>query len=196
MDEYDYVKVEGSYISRSKQSSYGRLTNGTLEVGGDFIIEAEAVNNFYTGGSHTLLLSGKNPQKISFATSRANGSHIVNLKITNQSEDGVLIGRETDIMEIGDAYLDIPYITGRITDTEQKAKGTVRLGTGGNFEEGYFKGNVLVGESAYYIPQELVIDGDVLLDSFGASFYDVNISGSLKINGNLYQKTSTVKMFI
>jgi len=71
VNEADYVKVEGSFSTRSFGDHVEYLTAGTIEVKGDFIQKAYSSsypNNFRAGGTHKVILSGESIQRISFDT--------------------------------------------------------------------------------------------------------------------------------
>jgi len=78
-NENDYVCVEGNFVTQSYYSHNGRLTDGVLEVKGDFIQKKHQSSyayrdNFYATGKHKTILSGEGLQKVSFeiAESRFN----------------------------------------------------------------------------------------------------------------------------
>ena len=70
----DYVLVNGNFSTVSGYNHSGNLTNGTLEVKGDFAQSnswswaSESYYNFNATGNHKVLLSGSGTQSISFST--------------------------------------------------------------------------------------------------------------------------------
>jgi len=65
---YDYVCVEGNFVTQSYYSHNGRLTDGVLEVKGDFIQKKHQSSyayrdNFYATGKHKTILSGEGCRK-------------------------------------------------------------------------------------------------------------------------------------
>ncbi len=80
----DYVLVRGNFVTQSTESHYGNLTNGTMELKGDFSQMNGADRNFDASGNHKVILSGKEGQSAVFATegSRFNILEIANLRST------------------------------------------------------------------------------------------------------------------
>ncbi|EIC06225.1 Fibronectin type III domain protein, partial [Acetivibrio thermocellus YS] len=90
-NENDYVCVEGNFVTQSYYSHSSRLTDGVLEVKGDFIQKKHQSSyayrdNFYASGKHKTILSGEKLQKVSFETAE---SRFNILELRNYSEDGV-----------------------------------------------------------------------------------------------------------
>ena len=79
---YDYVLVQGEFTVENYMEYSNILTNGKLEVKGDFS-QYEMENNFFTSDNHTVVLSGSSAQKVRFAYSSKEGSHFSNLVILN-----------------------------------------------------------------------------------------------------------------
>jgi parallel beta-helix repeat protein len=92
-NEDDYVLVEGDFLTKSSYSnsnSYGSLytnifTAGTLEVKGDFSQYRGDYRNFYTSGTHRVLLSGNKKQRVYFQSPNKSHSNFNILEITNSS---------------------------------------------------------------------------------------------------------------
>ena len=94
-NDSDTVKVGGDFIMQSTRSHSEILSAGTLEIGGDLTqLSGGAGNNFYTTGTHTVVLNGSDKQTVSIANSDKNYSHIANLKIENTSAEGVNIASQ------------------------------------------------------------------------------------------------------
>ncbi len=91
--EKGYMTINGSLYIQSQKHSVGYLTNGTIELKGDFIQNTKWNNfynwydNFAATGNHTIILSGENKQNISFT--KPNDSYFNNLIIKNSSENGI-----------------------------------------------------------------------------------------------------------
>jgi len=86
-DSGSYVKLEEIY-NQSQNSHEGYLTEGVLEVKGDFIQKRQnAYNNFKASGNHKVILSGDKLQRVSFDTSSSSSSYssINILEIRNTS---------------------------------------------------------------------------------------------------------------
>jgi len=64
----DYVLVEGSFVTHSRSSHHNTLTNGVLEVKGDFAQKETKSNQaaFGASGAHKVVLSGSGRQDVSF----------------------------------------------------------------------------------------------------------------------------------
>ncbi|MFT3951719.1 MAG: PKD domain-containing protein [Oscillospiraceae bacterium] len=90
----DYVLVNGSFVANGISSSSNNLTNGILEVYGDFSQITYTTssntysNNFYATGSHKVILSGDKKQTLSFDSSN---SKFATIEIQNTSGDGIVI---------------------------------------------------------------------------------------------------------
>ena len=102
-NEADTVKVLGDFVMQSNVSHSGKLTAGTLEVGGDLIQLYANYYNLNTSGTHTIVLNGAEMQTVDI--DNYNQSTINSLKITNTSSEGVTI----------DSYI---YVTGNLYNTE------------------------------------------------------------------------------
>jgi len=91
VNEAGYIKVGGSFITKSYNNHEGYLTAGTLEVKGDFIQKVYSSSypgNFRASGTHKVILSGEKLQKVSFDTP---GQSYFNIfEIRNNSKDGVI----------------------------------------------------------------------------------------------------------
>jgi chitodextrinase len=66
--ENDYIYVGGSFLTKSYYKHDGLLTAGTLEIKGDFTESTYggSAENFKASGTHKVLLSGEELQKVSF----------------------------------------------------------------------------------------------------------------------------------
>ncbi|MDP4182557.1 MAG: fibronectin type III domain-containing protein, partial [Bacillota bacterium] len=96
VNDIDYVKVGGSFVTQSQYSHNGLLTAGTLEVKGDFIQKRQsAYDNFNASGTHKVVLSGSALQTISFDSPASNYSCFGLLEITNSSAAGVKFATKT-----------------------------------------------------------------------------------------------------
>ena len=84
---------------QSTRSHNELLSAGTLEIGGNLTqLSGGAGNNFYTTGTHTVVLNGSGKQTVSIANSEKNNSRIANLKIENTSAEGVNIASRVYIL--------------------------------------------------------------------------------------------------
>ena len=85
-NENDYVMVGGDFITSSYYSHSGYLTEGTLEVKGNFIQVSGNDLDFYASGNHRTILSGDELQTI---VGSSTGLHFATLELQNFSNDGV-----------------------------------------------------------------------------------------------------------
>jgi len=89
--EEDYVEVDGDFYTSALYSHDGYLTDGTLELKGNFTqTKTCEYSNFAATKNHKVLFSGDNEQTITFANVKSTYSHFANLEITNESEEGVV----------------------------------------------------------------------------------------------------------
>ena len=102
-NESDIVEVSGDFVMGSTKSHDGKLTNGTLIVGGDFSqvnVGSNSAYNFKTSGNHTTVFKGKNKQTIFF--SYPNYSYFTNISFENTTAISLISNL---------------YVYGQITDT-------------------------------------------------------------------------------
>ena len=99
----DTVKVLGDFVMQSTQSHKGKLTSGTLEIGGDLTqLSGGSYQNFYTSDAHTVILNGEKKQTVKIANNSQSNSRINSLKILNTSAEGVDIA--DSIYVVGSLY--------------------------------------------------------------------------------------------
>lgn len=72
------VDVDGSFTTESRNSHSGKLTSGTMYIGGDFT-ETAPYNgdNFEATESHTTVLDGTQPQSVSFASGNSRFNNLL-----------------------------------------------------------------------------------------------------------------------
>ena len=85
-NENDYVKVGGDFVTFSYYSHSSYLTEGTLEVKGDFTQMSGNESNFYASGNHKTIFSG---DKLQTVVGSSIGLHFAMLELQNFSDDGV-----------------------------------------------------------------------------------------------------------
>jgi len=96
----DYLKVEGDFLIYSQHSHANYLTDGTLEVKGNFTQKRyNSYDNFKATGNHRVVLSGEELQIVTFESSSGSGSCINILEITNSSDKGVRLHQRFLSME-------------------------------------------------------------------------------------------------
>ena len=110
VNENDFVKVNRNFITHSKYSHNGYLTNGILEIKGDFTQILGNENNFYAIDEHKVVLSGTEKQTISFASPNA---RFANIEITNISDDGVYVSSYFNANNITDKNNKLEFADGK-----------------------------------------------------------------------------------
>ncbi|MBP3458126.1 MAG: PKD domain-containing protein, partial [Lachnospiraceae bacterium] len=182
-NEEDYVLVYGDfYTSRGcSGSTYcGRLhpycasilSNGILEVKGDVVAkdkDSKSSGSFLCSGDHTLLLSGSEGQSVWLDS---DNSGFINLKITNNSQEGVeFIGEPVAYGEI-DAGRDV------------RTKGLLRVENINRIKDSYYPGSIATNGCT--ISQDLEIGGDLVIKGK----LDMK-RAALKVNGNVEVEENT-----
>ena len=112
VNENDSVKVNRNFITHSKCSHNGYLTNGILEIKGNFTQLSEDGYNFYATGEHRVVLSGTEKQTISLSSPNA---RFANLEITNTSADGVYVSSYFNADDITDKNSKLKFADGKKT---------------------------------------------------------------------------------
>ena len=174
VNPYDKVLVKGNYINQSVVGSEGLLTEGILEVKGDFYQISGSSGNFIATDNHTVLLSGENKQTVKFTDSRSDQSFFNNLEIKNESEEGVVF----------DTTSSYPLAKGKVKDNGNKATGELAIAESTSFEQNHYCSDIVVAEM-------LSINNDIETDgNFTALNYNhVFIYGNLTVGGELSLKT-------
>ncbi len=85
-NENDYVKVGKDFVTYSRYSHNGYLTEGTLEVKGDFTQISGNGSNYYASGNHRTILSG---DKLQTVAGSSTNMHFAVLELQNFSEEGI-----------------------------------------------------------------------------------------------------------
>ncbi|MCI5621097.1 MAG: DUF6531 domain-containing protein, partial [Lachnospiraceae bacterium] len=169
-NDSDYVLVQGEFSMNSMASAEGKLTDGTLEVKGDFSATGESnywsmeSRGFYAIGKHRVLLSGNDKQCVDTNDSRR--CQIAHIEITNESDAGV-------------EFVNAPYVKNLVNDHGNHIKGDICIGEDTQFTDNHFGGGIIVQEG-YTIEKELKIDGDVTLES------TLQIDGTLRVAGDYH----------
>lgn len=94
----DKVSVDGNFVMQTKYDHTGHLTDGTLEVKGDFTI-VSCFDKFVSNENFTLILSGNQKQTVSWGGGLGMlvNSSVGNLILQNTSEEGIAIDGMIDI---------------------------------------------------------------------------------------------------
>jgi chitodextrinase/formylmethanofuran dehydrogenase subunit C len=181
VDDIDYVKVEGSFITQSQYSHSGMLTAGTLEVKGDFIQKRQIANdNFKAGKSHKVILSGANKQNVLFDSSSSQYSCFGTLEIINSSAGGVNFGTKTVIAG------EIKTTTTPLTDSRNIfLASTASIG----WDTWHYDLSI---EENRTLNKDLTISGDFYISggTFNQNNYKISIGKSLSISSDVTLNSS------
>lgn len=180
----DYVLVKGNFYIDTKQSSVGYLTAGTLEVKGNFLQYNSYYtydnSNFYSTGTHKVILSGSGKQTVQFKLSTTiyaydNPSLFNILQISNTSVEGV-------------NFYSKVYVSKELKSTSSVCLNTKNIELIGNAKiSGYWKYDLTLWNLT--IMQDGVVGGDVYIDSskYLSQIPLINLNGkSLTVRGNFY----------
>lgn len=178
-NESDRVSVSGNFVSRTNKSHEGLLTDGLLDVKGDFLVYKEDYEkSFYASGDHTVILSGESKQTVTLESGALNGNGLQNLTVKNQSTAGI-------------TFTGVIPVKGKIeTTVDVSIEGRIGLGAdaeiySGDEEFGYYKGDVdlLTG---YVVDRPLKIDGNLNTNVYGLTLTkDLIITGDLMARSNI-----------
>ena len=153
----DYVKVNGDFITSSSCRNKDYLTDGILEVKGDFTVDTSySRNNFMPSGNHKVLLSGGERQAISFGYSYSNGSSIANLEISNHSKEGVVAEKK-------------PCVTGNVNDNGCRITGYIVPSSTITFTDDTYHGDLYI-DSYISLSGNYNIQGNVYSTCYEVTF--------------------------
>ena len=175
----DIVKVLGDFVMQSTQSHEGKLTAGTLEVGGDLTeLSGGSYQNFYTSDTHTVILNGSEKQTVSIYNNSKNSCRINNFKITNTSDEGVIFPRTV-------------YVVGDLYNTESKVVNSSNLVLAGDFADNAWDHDIWLNEN-----RTLTADTDI-----GGNLYlnggTLDLNGhTLTVNKDLYLSANGSKTYL
>ncbi len=170
-----YVLVSGDFTTKSMYSHNGKLTEGILEVKGNFTqLTSGYDSNFYATNNHKVILSGEEKQKVSFQSINC---RFASLELQNYSEEGV----EFSITVPVDNFIanDCKYTyadgsrVGWVLESDEEINGDLTL-SGGTLD---LNGNTLIvnGNLTH-------TDGEVFINN-----------GSLIVNGDYKIQTADQK---
>lgn len=127
-NENDYVKVGGDFVTYSRYSHDGYLTEGTLDVKGDFTQISRNGSNFYASGNHRTILSGDKLQTIAGSST---GLHFATLELQNFSEEGVhfnqALNADTFVRNGCNASFESLGVLGWQLETDEEYNGDLNL---------------------------------------------------------------------
>lgn len=172
-NEADTVRVMGDFVMQSTVSHSGKLTAGTLEIGGN-LTQIGGVNgyNFCTSGSHTVILNGTEKQSVSIWDNGKAYSRITDLKITNTSAEGVDIATTV-------------YVIGNLYNTESNMTNSSRIVLSGTFADNAWPHDIWLNEDRV-LSEDTEIGGNLYLN--GGT---LNLNGhTLTVKGDVYLSAS------
>ena len=187
----DTVKVLGDFVMQSTQSHEGKLTAGTLEIGGDLTeLSGGSYQNFYTSDTHTVILNGSEKQTVSIYNNSKNSCRINNFKITNTSDEGVIFPRTV-------------YVAGNLYNTESKVVNSSNLVLAGALADNAWDYDIWLNENRTLTADTkicgnlylnggtldlnghtLTVNKDLYLSANDSSTYLKINKGKLYVNGN------------
>lgn len=184
--EEDQVLVEGAFVMGSIYSHKGKLSAGKLFVKGDVsAICYKATDNFVATESHLLILNGQGVQKVNLAQPSFSGMRIANLKLANESTEGVVL--ET-----------VLPVAGEVCANENKVVGCLLITSQTFFQNGRYNGDVMISSGGSIKNLEtlngnLTVKGNSLIQNDLSVSGDVCIEGAyLNVNGNELKVTGDV----
>ena len=173
-DTSDHVLVNGDFVVQSVSNSTEYLTEGILELKGNFYQVSESDEDkcgFKATKNHTTLFSGDNKQIVKFDTASSGESYFNNLEIKNNSEEGVVL----------DATSSYPLVKGKVKDNGNVLDGALAINYSTTFEGNHYCSDIVVAEGTT-IKNEIEIDGDFKVVNRAYS----SLEGKLIIGGDLY----------
>ncbi len=160
----DTVIVNGDFVMASIQSHEGRLTEGTMYIGGDFIRKVKGSDqNFAATGNHKVVFNGGEEQRISFQNSSYNTSRFAKLAFENTHEKGIVIS-------------DRITVNGELSNERSNVTGYVDLNDGAVVTNNRYRGNLRFVRP-YTLNQDIRIIGDLY------------VSGRVDLKGNQDRKS-------
>ncbi len=180
-NDSDTVRIGGDFIMQSTRSHSELLSAGTLEIAGNLTqLSGGAGNNFYTTGTHTVVLNGLDKQTVSIANSEKNNSRIANLKIENTSAEGVNIASRV-------------YILGKLYNTDSVVTGSSNLHITATteFPDGRWNYDANFVENRT-VPANLSFGGSVYINASLTLASDTSVDNDLNINSNLNLNSYTL----
>lgn len=153
----DLLIVDGNFKTTSSLKHYGKLTEGILEVKGDFTQEGDT-ESFKTENHHTVTLTGTKKQTVIM-----NGSSFVNLTMDNA--EGVCFPKEVSVC-------------GTVKQNNTNVEGNLCITSATVFEDNTYNGTVSICESVT-LSTPMKINGDLIING------RIMVSGSMSVGGNV-----------
>ena len=173
-NESDIVEVSGDFVMGSTKSHDGKLTNGTLIVGGDFSqvnVGSNSQYNFKTSGSHTTVFNAnEDGHNISFDYASSSYSHFTNLTFGKGSEITIS---------------NTAVVTGALDGTDCTVSGYVNL-AGAASTNGKFCGNLRIGEYCT-LQNDIKATGNLYISStLNLDSHELEVDGNIANDSYLY----------
>ena len=127
----DYICVNGNFYVYTYYN-YSNLTDGTIEIKGNFTQRQYSYeNNFNPGGNHRFLLSGESIQTIDFASTE---SRFNILEVRNYSAEGVVFSTPVTMNKYIDNGCNVTFSNGERTgwtlESDETIEGDINLSRG------------------------------------------------------------------
>ena len=169
----DIVTIQGNYENVAKSDLKGCLTEGIMQVGGDFTVSEEAGEYaFCPGRNHTVELNGSGKQTVT--TQKDNGiSYFNNLILSNNSREGI-------------AFVNDPYVEKQVSDNSAKIDGRIAAGKETTFSGQEYGGSVVYVESVK-LTQPLTIGGDFYVQKRFELETQLTVNGPVHIEKNVME---------
>ena len=172
-NENDFVKVNGSFETDAVFSHDGCLTNGILEVKGNFT-QMRNTTNVYATGDHKVVFSGDEKQTKSLSNANA---RFATIEIKNSSSDGVYVDSYFNADSIIDENGKLSFANGKKSGWKLEKNETVE-----SFDLIY--GTLDLNGHTLTVTGELTQSGGIIKVNGG----ELKVEGSYKIatndNGN------------
>lgn len=191
----DYISVNGDYYCYAYYNHEGYLTDGVLEVKGNFTQERySSPYNFYSNGTHKVILSGENKQTISFDSIE---SCFNVLDVQNFSSEGIVFTTPVTINTLNRNGCNVVFANGEqsgwILNEDEIYTGDLNLSTGTLDLNGHkltITGNLIhSGGTILVNGGELEIQGDYRIQTLNGEDYTTS-AGIL----NMTNETDTVRV--
>nr|MCR5700745.1 fibronectin type III domain-containing protein [Lachnospiraceae bacterium] len=172
----DYLLVDGSFVTKTRVDHTGMLTDGVLEVKGDFT-QVGAYYSYNPTENHTTVFSGTDTQNVCIYSSYYTFFNNVTFA------DGCNINIEND---------KVPWVKGVVTQNG-KVNGKIGMTKTTSFANGVYKGDVIVVQS-FEFDDDLTIYGNFGVASCeDFTIKDSNLSITKKILIDQWQSRIIVK---
>lgn len=168
----DYVLVDGDFTTKSMVNHKNMLTDGVLEVKGDFL---QSGNNasFVATENHTTILSGTREQVVTFHDYK--NSYFMNVKLENET------GIKAD---------EILHAKGHVDQTGA-FDGTLGISTSFSFGNGKFQGDIQILQSCS-VREKIEVFGNIMMNDWNTIYFrdDLTVHGDITLNEH-----SSIRMY-